>query len=120
MKRLAIAAAFALACREGRDPGFEIVPVPQSAYAAVDGGKPDVAVATVEAGANPVVLCITRPEGETNDDDESSDDCPKEYQGRQYDEKATARHRSKGDDPNACCYRRGRASEGKRIILDEE
>ncbi len=114
-------AALALACREGRDPGFEIVPVPQSAYAVADGGKPDVvAVAKADAGANPLVLCITRPEGESkDDDDESSDDCPKEYQGRHYDEKATARHRSKGDDPNACCYRRGRAGEGKRVDVDE-
>ena len=110
-QRLAALAVLAIACRDTRDPGFEIVRVPQSAYAAPpDAGTSEASVATSDAGADPVVLCVSRPESDSKDDDEeSSDDCPKEYHGRHYDERSTSRHRAKGDDPSVCCYRKGRA-----------
>jgi hypothetical protein len=110
-RRLAALAVLALACHESNDLGFEIVRVPLSAYATADGGRPDAAAAQVtkDAGADPLVLCIPRSEADSKDDEEESSDCPSEYPGRHYDEKATTRHRSKGDDSTVCCYRKGRA-----------
>ncbi len=110
-RHLAAVAVLALACHQSNDPGFEIVRVPLSAYASADGGKPDAAVqATNDASAaDPVVLCVPRPDSDSKDDDEDSSDCPNEYLDRHYDEKATTRHRSKENDSTLCCYRKGRA-----------
>ena len=97
-----------VACRDG-DPGFEVVKVPLSAYASPDGSLKNDAGETVtsDAGPDPMVLCVPKPE--TKEDEETnSDDCPTEYQNRAYDEKATARHRKVGDDSTVCCYRKGR------------
>jgi len=109
LTRACIIVALALvACRDG-DPGFEIVKVPLSAYAATDASiKGDGGVASGRDGGDPVVLCIAKPEEKKDDDEESSGDCPSEYQGRSYDEKATTRHRAKDDESNVCCYRKGR------------
>lgn len=111
LTRRFVAIAFAaVGCRDASDPGFEIVRVPQSAYAAFDGGaKPDAApVAKGDAGPEPFVVCISR-----QDTGDESEECPDEYEGRHYDEKTTARHRSKGDDSTVCCYRKGRVPRSK-------
>ena len=104
-------AALALfGCHNDEGPGFEIVRVPLSAYASPDGGaRSDGAVAqTADAGAGPIVLCVAPKQSSDSDDDESSsDDCADHYEGRRYDEKATTRHRNKGEE-GVCCYRRGR------------
>jgi hypothetical protein len=108
-------ACFVIGCRDASDPGFEIVRVPQSAYLAPDAApKLDAApvATTTDAGPEPLVLCISR-----QDTGEESDECPDEHEGRHYDEKATARHRSKGDDSTVCCYRKGRVPRSTR---DEE
>lgn len=104
----ALGALFAAgACVRRADPGFDIVPVPSSAYLAVtypeggvvpDGGR--------EAGAAAVSSkCEPPPE----DDFEPSDDvpeCPAENKvGWSLDPRATARHRDRDED--VCCYKRG-------------
>ena len=104
-----------VACRDS-DPGFEIVKVPLSAYAAADASvKGEGGVAGRDAGGDPVVLCV-KPE--KKDDEESSEDCASEYQGRSYDEKATKRHRDKDDESDVCCYRKGRVP--RRVERDED
>jgi hypothetical protein len=118
LTRAAVLAAFLLvACRDG-DPGFEIVKVPMSAYATTDAStKTDGAIADNDARADPMVLCISKETDGKSDDDKgddgktdeetNSDNCANTYRGRAYDEKATARHRAKGDDSTVCCYRKG-------------
>jgi len=112
--RFAVVAALAVGCRDGGDSGLEIVRVPQSAYSSPDAAaKSDAeAVASADAGPDPLVLCISR-----QDSEEASEECPDEYQGRHYDEKVTTRHRSKGDDSTVCCYRKGRVP---RVIREEQ
>jgi hypothetical protein len=107
LTRFAFVVALVLvACRDSSDPGFEIVKVPLSAYAATDASaKGEGGVAIARDGGDPVVLCIPKPEKK---DDDESEDCPSEYQGRSYDEKATTRHRAKDDESEVCCYRKGR------------
>lgn len=109
LTRVACMALVFVACRDTRDPGFEIVKVPLSAYAAVDASaKSDAGgVASARDGGDPVVLCVPKPEKQEGDES-SDDDCPSEYQGRNYDEKATTRHRAKDDESDVCCYRKGR------------
>ena len=100
-----------VACRDTSDPGFEIVKVPLSAYAAVDASaKSDAGVASRRDGGDPVVLCIPKSETRADDESSSDEDCPSEYEDRSYDEKATTRHRQKDDESNVCCYRKGRVS----------
>ena len=108
LTRSTLMALALVACRDTSDPGFEIVKVPLSAYASADASaQGEGGLATGRDGGDPVVLCVPKPE--KKDDDESSDeDCPSEYQGRSYDEKATTRHRAKDDESNVCCYRKGR------------
>lgn len=108
LTRFACTALLFVACRDTSDPGFEIVKVPLSAYAAVDASaKGDAAVASEHDGGDPVVLCIQKPEPQEGDEP-SGEDCASEYHGRSYDEKATTRHRAKDDESNVCCYRKGR------------
>jgi hypothetical protein len=103
--RFAAVACLAVGCRDASDPGFEIVRVPQSAYAAPDAATKNASpLATADAGPDPVVLCVSHQDS----DDEQQSECPDEYQGRHYDEKTTTRHRSRGDDATVCCYRKGR------------
>ena len=98
-----------VACHHDDDPGFEIVRVPQSAYAAPDAGHGDGGPALEkDGGSGPLIVCIPQP----SSDDESSTDCPETYQGRAYDDRVSTRHRNKGDDA-ACCYRRGRVAAHK-------
>jgi hypothetical protein len=112
LTRAIIAALALVACRDTNDPGFEIVKVPLSAYATTDASATgEGGVASAHDGGDPLVLCIKR------DDDESSD-CASEYQDRAYDEKATTRHRAKGDESNVCCYRKGRVP--RREPAEEE
>ena len=107
LSRLAIAALVLLvACRDS-DPGFEIVKVPASAYADASAKGEGGVISGRDGGGDPVVLCVPKPE-KKDDDESSDDDCPAEYQGRNYDEKATTRHRAKDDESNVCCYRKGR------------
>ena len=108
LRRSLIAALVLVACRDTNDPGFEIVKVPLSAYAAADASaKGEGGVAAGRDGGDPVVLCVPKPEKQEGDES-SDDDCPSEYQGRSYDEKVTTRHRAKDDESNVCCYRKGR------------
>ena len=101
LTRAACMALLFVACRDTSDPGFEIVKVPLSAYASPDASaKGDGGVVAERDGGDPVVLCIPKPDDE--------EDCPSEYAGRSYDEKATTRHRAKDDESNVCCYRKGR------------
>ena len=114
--RLALASLLLVACRDASDPGFEIVKVPLSAYAAADASvKGEGGVALGRDAGDPVVLCV-KPE--KKDDEESSEDCASEYQGRSYDEKATKRHRDKDDESDVCCYRKGRVPH--RVERDED
>ena len=109
LTRATLAALVLVAC-DTRDPGFEIVKVPLSAYTAADAGaKGDGGVASARDGGDPVVLCIPKPEKQEGDES-SDEDCASEYHGRNYDEKATTRHRAKDDESNVCCYRKGRVS----------
>ena len=115
--RVAAFACLAVGCRDSSEPDFEIVRVPQSAYAAPDAApKVDAApVASADAGPEPLVLCVSLQD--IGEDEKAEEGCPDEYQGRHYDEKATARHRSKGEDSTVCCYRKGRVPRSTR---DEE
>lgn len=99
-----------VACHNDADPGFEVVRVPASAYTAPDAGARDGATifAAGDGGAEPLVLCIKPPKK----DDDESDDCAKRLEGRVYDERATTRHRHKGEE-DVCCYRRGRLPAGE-------
>ena len=105
-RALVLAARVLTACRDTTDPGFDIVKVPLSAYASADASVDgEGGVAARDGGGDPVVLCVPKPSA---DNEESSEDCPSEYQGRSYDEKATTRHRAKDDESSVCCYRKGR------------
>ena len=104
MRAVALCVAL-VACRNDADPGFDIVRVPLSAYAAPDASvQPDAEADAAPSESQPIVLCI---QPQTPDDDSDSD-CADTYQGRSYDEKATARHRRKDGEEHVCCYRRGR------------
>jgi hypothetical protein len=105
-----LVALLLVASCDSSDPGFDIVKVPLSAYASPDASaKVDGAVAVGRDAGDPIVLCIPKPE-KKDDEESNDDDCPNEYQGRSYDEKATTRHRAKDDESNVCCYRKGRVS----------
>jgi hypothetical protein len=106
LTRFASVALFVVACRDTSDPGFEIVKVPLSAYAAADASVAGEGGALARDGGDPIMLCVPKPE--KKEDDDESEDCPSEYQGRSYDEKATTRHRAKDDESTVCCYRKGR------------
>ena len=103
-RSLLLAALALVACRDTSDPGFDIVKVPLSAYASTDASVKGEGGVASRDGGDPVVLCVPKP----SENDESSEDCPSEYQGRSYDEKATTRHRAKDDESNVCCFRKGR------------
>ncbi|HEY1960439.1 MAG TPA: hypothetical protein VGH28_32735 [Polyangiaceae bacterium] len=115
-RAVALCAAL-VACRNDSDPGFEIVRVPLSAYAAPDASTR----ADSDAGAagpgepEPVVLCIT-PASKGDDDENSDDDtdCAATHHGRAYDSHATDRHRKKDGEEHVCCYRRGRSPRSRR------
>lgn len=108
LTRFACMTLLFVACRDTSDPGFEIVKVPLSAYASPDASaKDEGGEASKPDGGDPVVLCIQKPEKQEGDES-SDEDCPSEYHGRNYDEKATTRHRAKDDESNVCCYRKGR------------
>ena len=122
LTRVAICALALVACRDTSDPGFEIVKVPLSAYASADASVKGEGGVASEAGPDPFVLCISKgTDGKTDEDDNGdgkSDDndegCANEWHGRSYDDKATARHRAKGDDTTVCCYRKGRVPHRER------
>ena len=104
MLRAVVLCAALVACRNDTDPGFEIVRVPQSAYAMPDASAPpDAAVESGASESEPIVVCI-QPQSENDDDS----DCADSYHGRSYDTKATERHRRKDGEEHVCCYRRGR------------
>ncbi len=106
--------AAAIGCR-GRDPGFDITRVPESAYASRDGGRSDAeSDAAADARAS-IVMCI--PEVDSSDDSKESQEmaegfekCPQKYEGRTFDPHATERHRKKDGESEVCCYRRGRVA----------
>ena len=100
-RRALVVAVAMVACRHDRDPGFDIVRVPLSAYASPDAGAGDAASLGGDGGPEPFVVCV-KPE--KSDDD---DDCPPEYHGRRYDAHVTERHHNKGES-DVCCYRQGR------------
>jgi hypothetical protein len=106
LTRAIFAAIVLVACRDTSDPGFEIVQVPRSAYATVDASVDAEGGVAARDGGEPVMLCIPKPEEKKEGDDDESSDCPSEYEGRTYDEKATTRHRAKDDEGNVCCYRK--------------
>lgn len=113
LTRALVLACLACGCHND-DPGFDIVKVPLSAYAARDASTDAHGDAHADAGRDLIVICIEKPEekkedDEKKDDDEekAEDDCPTTYQDRSYDEKATARHHKNDGEGNVCCYRRG-------------
>jgi hypothetical protein len=98
-------------CR-GNDPGFDVVRVPATAYASLDGGSSEGGDAG-EGGApsSAMIVCVAAPTEHGDDEEMSSDydDCPLKRGERTLDEHVTKRHRDK-DDQTACCYRKGRFS----------
>jgi hypothetical protein len=110
LSRLMIVAAVA-GCH-GDDPGFDVVRVPQTAYATPDGGGLDASdaahVATRDGGREPAVVCIPELEEEGNTDDVSEDfpKCLLKHETRTFDSRATTRHRKKDDESEVCCYKR--------------
>jgi hypothetical protein len=99
-----------IACKND-EPPFEIVRVPQTAYAAPhEGGigATDADKLGTDGGREPVVVCI--PElseaGEEADVAKDYPTCLLEHEGRKFDNRATERHRKKDDESEVCCYRR--------------
>ncbi len=115
MLRTALAMlVLACACHRDSDLGFDIVKVPLSAYGAAAPKTDAGVVAKNDAGHELVVMCIPKPEEKSDDDtdDKSQDDdeCPKTHAGRNYDPRATERHRKNPDESSVCCYRHGRVA----------
>jgi len=97
--------------------------VPLVAYADAGPRRDASSDARADGGHELVVTCMTPHDDDDGDKEKSSDtnedDCPKTWEGRNFDERATDRHRrSGGDEANVCCYRRGRVT--SRPPVDEE
>jgi hypothetical protein len=114
LRRAFAVIVFACACHNERDLGFDIVKVPLSAYADAAPKTDAGAVAKNDAGHELVVMCIPKPEEKSDDDTDDKaqddDDCPKTHADRNYDPRATERHRKNPDEGSVCCYRHGRVA----------
>lgn len=93
-----------------RDPGFDLVRVPASAYLALDGAAGEGGVDAGDGGradgGSGLGLCMPVPD---EDDFEASDDfadCPAQHGDDELDVPTTRRHRDK--DEALCCYRHTR------------
>ncbi len=92
------------------DPGFDVVRVPETAYLTPDASHGDGGrTLTRDAGSLPLIVCIPELEEPGEEDKVATDytSCPLEHEGRNFDSKATERHRKKDDESAVCCYRRG-------------
>ena len=107
-----------------RDPGFDLIRVPESAYLAFDGG-PDAARSDAGDAGRPdagtaLVQCYPVPPDFDGDFQASDDftDCPATHDGDAIDVPTTQRHRDK--DEAMCCYRHGKRVRPKSGPVIEE
>jgi hypothetical protein len=130
ISRVALAALFACACHNDSDLGFDIVKVPLVAYADA-APRPDASVARADGGHDAVIVCVAKPGDDDKDKDKTKDNdtddtatndegCPTKHDGRNYDERVTARHRKNADESEVCCYRRGRVVPSRTSTPDDD
>ena len=102
--RLAIVCAAVIGCH-GDDPGFDVVRVPRTAYAAPDAG---VHVDSGQGDAHEVMVVCIQELHDPGDEEMAQDypSCPVKHEDRSFDERATERHRKRDDENTVCCYRR--------------
>lgn len=108
-----------------RDPGFDLVRVPASAYLPFDGG-PDALGADggdagrVDAAPATAVQCFPVPDQDDGDFEPSEDfaDCPATHLTDALDPRITQQHRDKGEA--VCCYRKGGRTHVKDGPIFEE
>lgn len=92
-----------------RDPGFDLVRVPESAYLVLDGGPREGGATGGDGGKTDggpaTAQCFPVPEEGDFEADDDFSDCPASHGGDVIDPQATRRHRDRGEE--LCCYRRG-------------
>ena len=105
-----------------RDPGFDLIRVPESAYLTLDGGRGEGGADGGDGGktdgSGPPAQCFPVPEDGDFEADDDFPDCPAAHEGDAIDPQGTQRHRDKSE--LLCCYRRGRKVRPRSEPRNEE
>ena len=105
-----------------RDPGFDLIRVPETAYLTLDGGLKegggDGGDGGKSDGGAALAQCFPVPEEGDFEADDDFPDCPASHDGDAIDPQGTQRHRDKSEA--LCCYRHGRKVRSRGAPTIEE